>query len=280
MDKTVTYTNHLGESVELGPGSHAHITDTELHSRSWEWDERNGELVGVRRPAREVTLEFGLAGGGLAERDRIADVMEADTVAGVDGSLQVNGWSLACRAMASEKDAWWFDDDLMHDSVTLVSADPVWIRDVEHHFSTLAEDEGGEADLGDIYPRPYPHGYWSPASRDGAVENGSVAASGFLWRVFGPCTSPTALIGGTQRSCSVVLASGDRLEVDTRAKTAVTVSSSGIVTNVFDRLSNGVRGSGSYAFEPLPPGRSEVSWSGGFSFDVVVHEERGEPSWS
>ena len=39
------------------------------------------------------------------------------------------------------------------------------------------------------------------------------------------------------------------------------------------------KGGGSYAFQPLTPGVSEVSWDGTFAFDLTVFEQEGEPPW-
>ncbi|ERI87681.1 hypothetical protein HMPREF1587_00720, partial [Bifidobacterium breve JCP7499] len=38
--------------------------------------------------------------------------------------------------------------------------------------------------------------------------------------------------------------------------------------------------SGSYIFQPLPAGRAEVSWPGGYTFELTPVEERSEPPWS
>ena len=59
------------------------------------------------------------------------------------------------------------------------------------------------------------------------------------------------------------------------------ISDTGLRTNLFGKAVRGTgRGSGTYIFEPLPPGMSTISWAGGFKFDLTAIEERSEPPWT
>lgn len=274
----IKYTNHYGESVEFGHWPLRH-SETDVNDIEWTCDDLNGRTVSSRREARDYTISAKLRGGTAEDRQRLDDIFEADTAENIDGTLTVRGWSLRCRRTKSSKGLWWIDDGILNDEITLHAARPVWERSTEYSF--LIRDEHTASDLKCKYPHGWPYAY--PLDRRiQQLDNPSISSCGLTLRIFGACADPYVIIGGNRYGARVTLAEGERLEIDTRHghKTAIKISHDGTQANVFDALVNGAKGSGSYAFEPIARGKSDVTWPGTFAFDVVVHEERSMPAWS
>ena len=99
--------------------------------------------------------------------------------------------------------------------------------------------------------------------------------------VYGPAINPYVIVGDNTYQVNVTVPAGGYLTVDGRDKTIVLTLADGTVQNVF---SSGVRGGGagggSYIFEKIPAGTSEVTYDGSFGFDLGWYEEEGEPPWS
>lgn len=282
MDRAITYTNHLGESVSFSQGSPYGYTGTDLHGGSWSLTDMNGRVSSTGRDSKDYSLQAEVRclgeADGLAMRDRLLDVFEEDTAAGEDGMLEINGWRLKCRLKSYDEGLWWFDDCRMRGTLTLHSARAVWTKD-ETISIGIPSTATGSSPKCKKYPHTHPYAYRKEIKVAEVVNPGPGAAAATI-RIFGPCTSPYVIVGGNRYECSVSAASGERIEIDGAGKTAVLIGSTGARTNIFPKLTNGLRGSGTYAFEPVKVGTNTVSWPATFQFDVVLHHERSAPAWS
>lgn len=130
----------------------------------------------------------------------------------------------------------------------------------------------------------YPHNYeydFQATSSTGNITPSVLTPSDVYLAVFGPAVNPYVIVGGNRYQVNVTVPSGGYLVVDGRDKTIQLTLADGTVQNVF---SSGVRGGGagggSYIFERIPAGTSEVTYDGSFGFDLGWYEEEGEPPWS
>ena len=166
---------------------------------------------------------------------------------------------------------------MVETQLTVVLLDGVWRRETTTHH-----DPRTDAGSGLDYPHDYPHDYGGMSILD-TVANTSGMPQPIRLTIFGPCVNPYVIIGPNRYEVDATIPAGSRLEIDgtADARTVIMISDTGLRTNLFAKAVRGTgRGSGTYIFEPLPPGTSTISWAGGFEFDLTAIEERSEPPWT
>ena len=213
---TLTYTNHLGDTVTLGaPGGHVHYGETDLFGHKWSYEHDGQRVWGMSLDAREVTLPVCELGGSLAEREGVYRTLEADAEEGARGTLSYHGWELGVIPIASSLDQWWWDDGVEERSVTLLVPRPLWTRDETVTYQIARAD--GTTQPGSDYPRDYPWEYARPSLAHVAVVDAGSAE--WRWVVYGPAVDPWVVIEGNRHEVDVTVPSGSRLELDTRDRT-------------------------------------------------------------
>ena len=130
----------------------------------------------------------------------------------------------------------------------------------------------------------YPHDYqydYQKTSYTESVTPSVLTPSDVHLVIYGPAVNPYVIVGGNRYQVNVTVPSGGYVIVDGRDKTINLTLADGTVQNVF---SSGVRGGGAgdgtYIFEKIPAGTSEVTYDGSFGFDLGWYEEEGEPPWN
>lgn len=248
----------------------------DLRGREWDYSLRYRSITGVNRPAREVQLNAWVM--RRAEADRMRRVFDRDVANGTPGTFVAYGvWEQ--RGYVTAMDAAGIYADALLQKLTAVLLDGVWRRENIAHFDPEAEDPG------EVYQwLDYDHDYiydYSENPKPDSITASDYVPSAIKLVVFGPATNPAVTIGGNLYRVNVVVPAGGYLLVDGLAKTVALVTANGTVTNVFDKAVRGTgEGGGSYIFQPLPVGTSDVVWSRGFGFDVHYYDEEGEPPWA
>ncbi len=279
MDNSLKYVNHKKETIVWGEGSPYHYQDVEFHDWEYDYDVQMNEVVHMEPLAREFSMKSLVSRGTLEARNRMFEVLGADPAANVDGTLEAaGGWRLRCRVCRSEKDRWWADEAYMRDDLTFVAANPVWTRESLTSFG-IVEDEDEQAEEGKGYPYGFPYDYRT-SRRTANTVTSEFGECDFLLRVYGPCIDPYVIVGGNRHECAVSLAAGQKLEIDTRAKSATVVYEGGATSNAYPLLVTGSVDSGHYPFRKARAGENAVSWPGTFAFDIVLYDERSEPAWT
>jgi len=130
------------------------------------------------------------------------------------------------------------------------------------------------------YPHNYPYDYQKTSSTE-SITPSVLTPSDVRLVIYGPAVNPYVIVGDNRYQVNTTVPSGGYLTVDGRNKSIMLTLADGTVQNVF---SSGVRGGGagggSYIFERIPAGTSEVTYDGSFGFDLGWYEEEGEPPWS
>ena len=131
---------------------------------------------------------------------------------------------------------------------------------------------------------PYDMDYdYGPPSAPPVIAVDGLDPMPFRMTIYGPCSNPTVTIGGNRYRITGDIPGGARVEVDAveGEKSVTLVNAAGDRINWFANAERGAGlDSGSYVFQPLPAGRAEVSWPGGYTFELTPVEERSEPPWS
>lgn len=282
MDTAITYTNHRGTSITFGGTEESlNYLAHDLRSYKWSYEERGGRIEGLKRKAREASFPVGVAASneddGLALRNQIRAITEADTTNEMPGTLTICGYSTPCYVIAATPTNYWMDDRYAEIKLTVLLTTSVWTCETLHHFTPEMSTGFGS---GVDFPFEFPFDF--AASRPPKTIINEASGSGpFVWRVYGPARDPYFKVGDDTHQVMVELRSGERLEVDSRPgkRTAVKLSAAGEPTNVFDLRLRGSAGSGTYLFEPIPAGRVALSWDNGYAFDLVLIDQTSTPPW-
>lgn len=280
MDTRITYTNHKGESLTFGSGDDLHYFEHELMDYEWSYSERNGRIAAIVKDIQEKSFPVGIAAEteaqGLAIRNRLYEIADIDVMAMSPGVLTIGDWALECYVIRSEADMYWMDDRYAEFDLTLLVESSFWIKQITHTYSKRTGQ--GEANNFLNFPYNFKYNYtrkWTTQS----VTNDAMSSCDFILRVYGPAVKPYVMIADNIYEVDVTVPVGARLEINSREQTIRIIDEAGRITNVYNARKLGRKGSGSYIFEKIPTGYSVISWSNGFSFDLVLLCERSVPEW-
>ena len=262
-----------GASVQLdGPTSFVGIAEN-LRSREWEYDLGYRDLVSATRPAREVDVTFN---ADYATADELRRVADADVTARTPGIfIAQKEWRQRGYILASNPNDIHYGR--LSTELKIALLDGAWWRLIKRSFMM---DGGSSGDTYLDYPHDYPYDY-EKTSYTGGITPSVLTPSDVYLVVYGPAVNPYVIVGGNRYQVNVTVPAGGYLTIDGRKKSIMLTLADGTVQNVF---SSGVRGGGagggSYIFEQVPAGTSEVTYDGSFGFDLGWYEEEGEPPWS
>lgn len=153
--------------------------------------------------------------------------------------------------------------------VTFLCPSSFWVREHHYTFRKSTSEPRGSKRYANRYPYRYANGL-----TNFRIANDHYGESNFLIKIYGPIVNPVLYIGGYEYSVTITLEEGEYLEIDSAAGTVIKVLVSGEHVNAFHN-----RSFEHSVFEPIHPGAQDVGWSGRFSFDLTIYEERSEPRW-
>lgn len=206
--------------------------------------------------------------------DYLADVVQADVIDGKDGRLYTDtGFYLSCKIIGSEKTDWRMGLPIMFNTLTVLSDNPVWIREETKEFFLQSEVPAPENGFLD-YEYDYEYDYTAQkiGISDWYIDH--YQANEFTMTIFGPCTDPRILVNGYPYQVFDSLEAGEYIVIDSRDNSVVKHLVNGTTQNVYD-----LRAKDQSVFESIPSGYLNISWSGLFGFEITLFIERGEPRW-
>ena len=162
--------------------------------------------------------------------------------------------------------------------VTFYTVRPFWYYEKKFvTFTNKSVEELNQASPGGVgtpdnqYPHGYPYGYPDPSSSYLLKVDGTTSMP-FRLEIHGEWNAPAVSIGGVSYSVNVDLNDGDRLVIDSAAKTVYVYDQTGARTNAFAKR-------GANVFRRIPIGAHEVTWIGDHVFYLTLIEERRAPRW-
>lgn len=268
----LTYTNSNGDSFDLLSNG-LRVKEGNFHSYAWEPKVVTallGESVkGFGKKALHYSTTICFKGDRRADLNAFHAATETDIINVKPGKLQWGDDYIQCYVITSstypsdESDAWTLND------VDIYAPYPFWFRDVKKSF--FGQTAGGTfLD----YPYDYDYDYYQGVIGYDIFSSGHYAPSEFTMVIYGAAVNPMITIGGQVYGIYDTLSAGEYVEIDSRSHTIVKYASGGTQTNIFD-----LRTKAASIFNRMPAGNFSVSWSGGFGFDIILHEERSEPEW-
>ena len=260
-----------GAAIQLdGPDAFVGIAEN-LRSREWTHALGYRDLTSATRPAREVEVTLK---SDYATADALRRVADADVIARTPGTFVAqNEWKQRGYILSSKPD----DIHFGHLSTNLKVAllDGAWWRLVQIEF-TQGSSPSGYLDFAYDFPYNYQR-----VVHNNTITPSVLTPSDIRLIVYGPATNPYVIVGGNRYEVDVTVPAGGYLIVDGREKTILLTLADGTVQNAFSYgVRGGGEGGGTYIFERIPAGTSEVTFDNSFGFDLGWYEEEGEPPWS
>lgn len=278
-DYKIKYVSASGEVLDLSGGSFDAIP-TALPSWELEAITLNNSVAGLRRnmPTFEIPLIIvaNSPQDGIEARNALYTIPARDRSNLTPGRMYVNEWFIHGYLTASTVDNFWQLKSAAQYVLTFMATDQKWTYDYEFNIETRQEET--DEWLNFSYDFPYNFG---GKSANETVENINFMESPATIRMYGASVNPFVTIAGNTYQANVRLNEGDFLEVDTLNAKVTVRRVNGATENAFSKVYGEFeKGSGSYIFQPIPPGVAEVQWPGNFDVDVIVHDQRDEPKWN
>lgn len=276
FDYKMAYTNSKGDRIPFNAGSYGlHLDESDLFDYFWTVSAAQGRITSIVREPHEIPV------GILYLCDRIDAINEFDDCIDYDarvekpGTLRLNGYSLTGVFCKSSPDDYQWKKGYMRRDMTFFTADRGWRRTVTYQFRKQSEISGSGLD----FPHDYEFDY-SIATNQRTIDNTDAAPSDFVIRIYGPCVNPYMIIAGNIYQVNVVLLSGEQLIIDSTDKSQIIKKGQfGAETNVYEHAVFSAPGEGSYIFELIPPGVSNVVLPGSFAADLEIIHCRSTPRW-
>lgn len=208
--------------------------------------------------------------------DHLCDVISADVADDKNGKLYTDtGFYLSCKIIGSQKSDWRMGLPIMFNTLSVLSDNPVWIREETKEFFPQSEtSEPSAEDDGLDYPYDYPYDYTAQkiGTADWYIDH--YDSSEFMMTIFGPCVNPRILIDGYPYEVFDTLENNEYIVIDSRNNSVVKYLANGNTQDLYD-----LRAKEQSIFEPIPSGNINLSWSGAFGFNITLFIERNEPRW-
>lgn len=276
---TFRYVSNNGDAIEFG-GASPYFADPDAF-RDYEVDYnmvRNTVTRFSHEPASltlPITISADTEEEGAALLDRLQKAFEHDVRAMRAGRFEIDDYWAAAFVSAfvlSCDDSFGLWEVEVECKVLL--PDPVWVLERTREFSA---ERDGEEGRGLNYPHNYPFNFYSGVSID-TIDNDLSWACPVRIVIYGAATNPYIYIGDNRYEVDVEVPEGGLLVIDGLDKSKIELRDRyGNTENVFAKRISGAQGSGTYVFEPIPPGVNPVTWDGSFSFDVILCGERSFP---
>jgi phage-related protein len=274
MLEQLIYKNHVNEVFEFGKDG-IFVDTNDLHDYEWTATVKGNRIAAFDRSVSKrnlpVIIICDTEEKGILARNKLLEVVEKDVLAMRHGKIIIGGYYFRCFVTKSQKKNYLTSKRWMEVTLTLTTDFPYWVKEETFLFSKAGEGGSGGVGLDSNYD--YPFDYASDVSVK-EVNNTGFVATEFRMVIYGACSKPSVIVNGHEYQVNCDVAASEYLTIDSATKKIYITANDGTTTNVFN-----MRNRESYIFEKIASGKSAVSWSGDFSFEITLLEERSEPKW-
>jgi hypothetical protein len=305
------YVNHLGDSFETS-GFKLFLQDNELMDYDWNYSTTGTKVTKFSRKPKEykvpLTIHTDTAAEGIELRNELYELAEKDVLAIEPGRLYLFDYYLVGYITGASStnvltDAKWYETELIfvaEDSVwrkdTVITIDQSEIPNTRQQIEPTITGRAGSTPValsdGIVQPEykydytltstyksycpqyDYPHDYIRTIGKASFI-NDCYTDADFLLVIEGMAQNPIVTIGGHQYSVNTIVLEGERLEIDSRAKTVKKIGRSGDEENLFNS-----RGKAQSIFQKIPAGSNSIIWPGTYGISLTIYDERSMPRWT
>lgn len=279
----VYYQNSAGDRFTLYGDGLTYIDPNELHTFEWDYTITNrlngmgGSAADFGRYPRTFDLELRMRGMShqefINQVNRLHDVTEADIIANAPGRLYVDDQYLICYlAVAGDAPKHLKNANFLTRSITVLAVEPYWCTPVTVTINPSTDQPTNEN--GKKFNLKYSYRYGTGLS-GATLINSHYAAAPAVIQIFGPASNPAITIEGVTYGVDVILTATDRLVIDQVTHRIYTVSETGLQTSVFN-----ARNKEFDIFTPIPVGSHNIIYSGDFTLQVTMIQQRSELRWT
>lgn len=275
MAKALKYVSSTGEVVDLREYKWQ-IYKTNLHNYSWKPIENSNNygtnITGFSKDPLSLELQIAIRGShdDKAERlNHLTAVAEQDVVSLQEGRLYFGDMYINCFIIASNTEPQTNKNYTLR-IWNIYAPYPFWMTETNKSFLHGKQYIGD----GDNYNYGYEYDYSSTATGVQYWNLEHYAPSDFIMTIYGEVTEPTITIGGHEYKVFTEIGRGERVVINSRAKTITKYLRNGTTENLFD-----LRAKASDIFHKLPIGNTKYVWNGLFDYDMTALIERSEPKW-
>lgn len=178
-------------------------------------------------------------------------------------------WYIDCYIIASsttpETVAWTTNE------IEVFCPRPFWVKQEKKSF--IASDEPPQSQTFLDYEYDYEYDYFLGAIGTENWVREFPFASDFQMYVYGPVSNPRITINGYAYQVFDTLAASEYMIIDSLNHTVTKFASNGTQASIFD-----LRNKAQSVFEKIPGGTLTLNWTGLFGFDLIIFDERSEPT--
>ncbi len=274
----IYYENHKGQTVNLCKRPYKLLDIDDLYTISRDYNQNNGKITSFQQKTARKSFDLDILSTKeitwKAAADELYQILETDIANETAGKLYVGEYYLPCYIYLAAPDRVNLRNPYVTCTFTLVSDQPTWLR--SDRYSYLYANIGSVNERTKRYAYRYPYRYHARVGTRG-LYNPLSAPAHFQFIVYGPVNNPAIMIGGYLYQVFVDLHENERLMIDyssERTRTIVKYTADGNSEDVFNKRNKEIS-----IFKKINPGKQIVNWSGEFSFDLVLFDERSQPKW-
>ena len=197
-------------------------------------------------------------------------MIEKDIAAVKAGTLKYGQWYLPGYFTNKKTNGFYKCSNSIKMTLEFITDVDKWRR--ENHFTYRVNDEAVE-ERGLGYSYGYPYDFLSSINAQN-LYNHSYTDSNFILNVYGPAINPAVTIAGSVYKVETELLKNEYLTINTKDKTIIKTAVKGEKVNEYAN-----RSLDSYIFKKIPVGMNSVAVTPNCNFDIIVIEERSEPTW-
>ena len=270
MLENVRYENHLAQTIHFDGSEGIYLAHGDIRDYTWTYETENRRVSKLYKDIRELTLPIKILSRSKELRNRLDNILEADSATNTQGRLWFDDYYLTCYPVNSAKAL--YKPDRLPLELRFVTDSPYWIREITRRFETKSITSGLK------YPKRYSYRYTDYAANV-SITNDTLIPSPFILTIYGAVENPDITIGDQRYMINTSIAEGEYLTLNgtgTEEEKTITITGvKGAKRNVFnDRLKT------VDVFKHVPPGTYEVAWAGDYVFDLTIFDQRSAPPWS
>lgn len=244
----------------------------------WNWEPQGTDLQYGKRVSSfskdAVTYETVLLfSGTVAERAQMITQLHEDFELDVRSKKMARitwgNWYVDCYITASSTDP--ADCDWTENTITIYCPNPFWRREEKKSFQAQEEPPIQQEFLD--YQYGYNYDYFLGAIGNERWVRTFPFASDFKMTIYGEVSNPRIAINGYPYQVNDTLEATEYMVIDSRAGTVTKYLANSTNVSIFDK-----RDKVYSVFQQIPAGTLNVTWTGLFGFDLVLYDERSEPT--
>lgn len=271
MIENLVHTNHNGDILDFVK-SGIFVNMNDLRDFTWSIDAANNSINGFYKEVAPKTIPVVIK-KNVNLIDNVIDHFESDVHDKKPGFFVVNGYEFYCYC-TSVKYSDYDNDKFIVAELGITSDNPIWIKKHKISFYSTSVPDG--TSYIKRYAYHYPYRYRANVGVKNLFNN-LPYSSHFMLIIYGPVENPSITINGHIYQIFTDIGDNERIVINYSSnanKTVFKYLSNGDMVNIFNYRNKEVS-----VFKKISPGNQLVSWSGLFSFDIVLFEERSSPKW-